>query len=180
MRIIREHAAAVIIDVQERLFPHMHEKDRLSENLCKLVQGLKLLEIPILLMQQYTKGLGETIEPVRRLMPDVAHMEKKAFSCCDESVFMEQCRALAKPYIIVMGIEAHVCVLQTVVDLIAAGYVPVLTEDCVSSRREHDKKIAVERMRSEGAVVTTSESLLFELCRVSGTEVFKEISRLVK
>ncbi len=180
MRIIREQSAAVIIDVQERLFPHMYEKDRLSETLCKLVQGLKLLGIPIVLMQQYTKGLGETIDQIRRLMPDAAFMEKKAFSCCDERVFMEQCKALAKPYIIVMGIEAHVCVLQTVVDLVAAGYIPVLVEDCVSSRREHDKTIAVERMRSEGALVTTCESLLFELCRVSGTEVFKEISRLVK
>ena len=81
---------------------------------------------------------------------------------------------------IVCGIESHICVLQTVIDLAAAGYVPVVVEDCISSRKKHDKKIAVERMRQEGAIVTTSESILFELLREAGTETSKKIQRLIK
>ena len=107
-------------------------------------------------------------------------IEKQAFSCCDEPRFFEDLAYHAPKYVIIAGIETHVCVLQTVIDLINSGYRPVLVEDCVGSRRLNDKAVAIGRMRSEGAIITTSESLLFELLRYSGTEVFKKISKLVK
>jgi nicotinamidase-related amidase len=107
-------------------------------------------------------------------------IEKTAFSCCDEPAFTSALAALHKQFVLIAGIESHVCVLQTVIDLLERGYQPVLVEDCVSSRKEGDKDISVHRMLKEGALVTTYESILFELCRFSGTDAFRAISKLVK
>ena len=107
-------------------------------------------------------------------------IEKISFSCCDESRVMEGIATSGKENIIIAGIESHVCVLQTTIDLIHNGYHPVVVEDCVSSRHENDKRMAIERMREEGAIITTCESILFELLRFSDSKQFKEISRLVK
>lgn len=180
MRILRDQTAAVMIDIQEKLYPVMYNKEALLDRLVILVKGLKLLKIPVVAAQQYTKGLGETIEPLRSLFSDFTIVEKTCFSCCDEPVLMDEITALDKKSIIVAGIESHVCVLQTVTDLLEKGYTPVVIADCISSRNPYDKEIAVERMRSEGAVITTCESILFELCRTSGAEEFRSISKLVK
>jgi len=107
-------------------------------------------------------------------------IEKTAFSCCDEPEFIRALAETHKQYILIAGIESHVCVLQTVIDMVERGYQPVLVEDCVSSRKANDKTISVRRMRKEGAIVTSYESILFELCRFSGTDEFKSISKLVK
>jgi nicotinamidase-related amidase len=103
-----------------------------------------------------------------------------SFSCFDEPIVREHLNSLNRSIIILFGIEAHVCVMQTCIDLIENGYKPVIVEDCVSSRNINDKKISIERMRQEGALVTTYESLLFELTRFAGNEVFKRISGIVK
>jgi len=180
MRILKDKTAAVVIDVQEKLYPHMCGNEQLKENLIILIKGLKQLNIPILVSQQYTKGLGPTITPVHEALGEYSIIEKTSFSCYDEPPFQENSFLLGKKFVIIAGIEAHVCVLQTVIDLLENEYIPVLVEDCVSSRKLNDKLIAVERMRSEGALVTTYESLLFELCRYAGTDTFKAISQLVK
>ena len=180
MRILKERTAAIIIDVQERLFPLIHENEKLTKNLSILIQGLKALGIPIFVTEQYVKGLGPTIEPVAMLLHHQVRVEKMAFSCCDEPRVLEGIAVSGKENIIVAGIESHVCILQTVLDLKRNGYHPVVVEDCVSSRNPNDKKIAIERMRQEGAVITTYESILFELLRYSGTEAFRAVSKLVK
>jgi nicotinamidase-related amidase len=180
MRIIKERTAAIIIDVQERLFPLIHENEKLAKNLATLIQGLKALGIPIFVTEQYVKGLGPTIESVAMHLQNQLRVEKMAFSCCDEPRVLEGIAVSGKENIVVAGIESHVCVLQTVLDLKRNGYHPVVVEDCVSSRNPNDKKIAIERMRQEGAIITTYESLLFELLRFSGTEQFRAVSKLVK
>jgi nicotinamidase-related amidase len=180
MRILKDKSAALIIDIQERLYPFIFENEKLTKNLQKLIDGLKIIGIPIFVTEQYVKGLGPTIEPVVTLLANHPRIEKMSFSCCDESRVMEGIATSGKDNIIIAGIESHVCVLQTTVDLIHNGYHPVVVEDCVSSRSENDKKMAIERMRQEGAIITTCESILFELLRFSGTEQFKGISRLVK
>ena len=180
MRIKREQAAALIIDIQERLFPHMDQQNELLRKCTILVNGLKVLNIPMVLTEQYPKGLGNTIEEISGLMQKDTRIEKIAFSCCDEPAVMGNTAIRNHKTIIICGIEAHVCVLQTVIDLYEAGYTAVVVEDCISSRNPEDKRIAVERMRAEGAVITSCESILFELARVAGTEEFKAISRLVK
>lgn len=180
MRIERDVTAGLVIDIQEKLFPHMDKKELFLKKCTILIKGLKELGIPVVVTEQYPKGLGATIPEISELIDRGPVIEKMAFSCCDEPAVLQSPPVRERKTIILCGIEAHVCVLQTVVDLIGSGYNAVVVEDCTSSRSSEDKRVAVERMRSEGAVVTTCESILFELARISGTEEFKAISRLVK
>jgi len=180
MRILKENTIGLFIDIQERLFPHMQEMDLLEQNLITLTTGLKVLEIPFLVTEQYTKGLGFTILPLKMAFENHSAIEKTAFSCCDEPLFVNALSATGKKNVILCGIETHVCILQTALDLLEAGYQPIVIEDCVSSRKLSDKQTAIKRMRQEGVIISSLESLLFELTRYSGTETFKAISKLVK
>lgn len=176
MRIEAEHAAALVIDYQEKLVPVMHEKEQLIYNSSILLQGLDVLEIPVYLTQQYTKGLGMTVSDITKAAGTEAYIEKISFSAYEQVKH----QIWDKKYVIICGIETHICVLQTAVDLKEAGFIPVIVEDCISSRKENDKRTAIERLRAEGAVVTTYESLLFELLREAGTQKSKKIQRLIK
>lgn len=180
MRINRETCVGLVIDIQEKLFPHMDQKDELLKRCLILLEGLQVLKVPILLTEQYPKGLGPTLEQLSVAMERNHPIEKIAFSCCDEPSFQNSLEQSNRNTLIICGIEAHVCVLQTVIDLIGSGYKPVVAADCISSRNVDDKRIALERMRAEGAMITTCESILFELARVAGTDEFKAISRLIK
>lgn len=180
MRIIKDNTVAVVIDIQERLFPHMFNKSQLEMNVQILLKGLDILGMPFLLTEQYSKGLGSTIPSIKSSLEETRPIEKLTFSCCGENRFITELNKINKKYVILAGIEAHVCVLQTVLDLVEFGFQPVLVEDCVSSRRENDKLIAIERIRKSGAIVTTYESILLELCQVAGSEKFKQISKLIK
>lgn len=180
MRILKEDSIGLIIDIQEKLFPHIWHNEQFTKNTEILIKGLKALGIPLIVTEQYTKGLGPTIKPIELAIGDYKVLEKLSFSCCDNAPFSEELALKGKYKVIIAGIEAHVCVLQTVIDLIANGYKPIVVEDCIASRKENDKKIAIERMHQEGAIISTYESILFELCRYSGNEVFKSISKLVK
>lgn len=180
MRINKKSSAALLIDIQEKLFPHMDQNEELLRKCTILIEGLKILGVPLVVTEQYPKGLGRTIKDISSLVEPVPAIEKIAFSCCDEPSVMQHAVIQTHRTIIICGIEAHVCVLQTVIDLHEAGYTAVVVEDCISSRHPGDKGIALERMRAEGAVITSCESILFELARVAGTDQFKAISRLVK
>ncbi len=180
MRVQKENTAGLVVDIQERLYPHIHEHEAIARNTGILVKGMKVLGVPVLVTQQYTQGLGPTIPGLLDLIKGFPVIEKTAFSCCDEPEFIRALAETHKQFILIAGIESHVCVLQTVIDLVERGYQPILVEDCVSSRKANDKSISVRRMRKEGAIVTSYESILFELCRYSGTDEFKSISKLVK
>jgi nicotinamidase-related amidase len=180
MRILKEEAAAVVIDIQESLLTHIHEGDVILRNCLKLIEGLKLLSVPVLITQQYTKGLGPTVPSIINLFHEFRYIEKITFSCCGEPAFEKEIERLSKNIIILCGIEAHVCVLQTCIDLLSSGRKPIVVEDCVSSRKANDKIAAINRMRQEGAIITTMESLLFELTRIAGNDIFKSISGIVK
>ena len=176
MRIEREHTIALVVDFQEKLVPAMNDKDKLIHNSCILLEGLKVLDVPMVITQQYTKGLGMTVEEITQAVGTAEYIDKisfTAFDCIKDKIS-------AKKYVIVCGIESHICVLQTVIDLKAAGFVPVLVADCVGSRKESDKQVALERARQEDAIVTTYESLLFELLQVAGTETSKKIQKLIR
>lgn len=180
MRILKDDTAAVVVDIQERLLPHIYQWEQTLQNCLKLIEGLQVLSVPLVVTQQYTKGLGATDPSIVKKIAEFRHIEKNSFSCLGEPAFMEKLSLLRKKNIILCGIESHVCVLQTCLDLIDAGYLPVVVEDCVSSRKPADKATAIERMRQEGARIATLESLLFELTECAGTETFKSISKLVK
>ena len=176
MRILREEAIALVVDYQEKLVPVMKEQELLIYHSQILLQGLKILDVPMIITQQYTRGLGTTVQDITAAVGTEEYVEKISFSAFENV----KDQIAGKRFVIVCGIESHICVLQTVIDLAAAGYIPVVVEDCISSRKKHDKKIAIERMSMEGAVITTSESILFELLREAGTETSKKIQRLIK
>jgi nicotinamidase-related amidase len=180
MRILQNETTAVVIDLQEKLLPHIHESQIILQNNLKLIEGLQILSVPIIITQQYTRGLGETVPSIVSKFSGFRYIEKLSFSCYEESAFREQLSFSGKQNVILCGIESHVCVLQTCLDLIDNGFFPVVVEDCIGSRKTDDKIIAIERMKQEGARMTTLESLLFELTRSAGNDAFKSISRLVK
>jgi nicotinamidase-related amidase len=180
MRIKVEDCVFVQVDVQERLFPHIAEKEELEKNLITLIQGLKLLEVPIIVNEQYKKGIGETIPSLRELTDDYPHFEKTTFSCCGNEDGLSAIKATGKKVVILAGIETHVCVLQTALDLLEEGLQPVLVTDCVNSRKAKDKETAIQRLIQAGVIPTTYESLLFELTVNAKNPVFKGISALVK
>jgi len=181
MRVHQNTSAGLIIDIQERLFPHINQNELLEQNTIKLIEGLKILNIPILITEQYTKGLGTTISNIKNSLGNEYNpVEKSEFSCYDCKPFVEVLEIIGKKNIIIAGIESHVCVLQTSLDLMQNGFIPIIIEDCISSRNPNDKKWAIDRIQRTGGVISTYESILFELCRVSGTSQFKQISKLVK
>lgn len=181
MRILAEDTLALVIDFQERLVPVIHNSEELLHNTEILVKGLKALEIPMLVTQQYTKGIGMTVPKIADAVGEnFTYYDKVNFSCAEDEAILDKIAESGKNNIIVCGIEAHICVLQTVIDLIGKGYHVVLVEDCVGSRRESDRQTGIQRALAEGALPATYESILFELTRVAKTDVFKEISRLIK
>lgn len=176
MRIEREQTVAVVVDYQAKLLPVMSNKEQLLHNTKILLEGLKVLEVPMYITQQYTKGLGMTADSIMEAAGTTDYIDKIAFTAYDSVKW----KLRGKKFVIVCGIESHICVLQTVIDLKVADYVPILVADCISSRKESDKQVAIERARQEGAIVTTYESLLFELLKVAGTDTSKIIQKLIR
>jgi nicotinamidase-related amidase len=180
MRILKENALGLVIDYQERLLPHIYENQQLLANTLVLIEGLKALEIPLIVTEQYRKGLGITVPEIKNLFSPFNPMEKVSFSCYDDQAIGKALAATGQKSVVICGIEAHVCVLQTAIDLMENNYMPVVVADCISSRRPDDKQTAIKRMRQEGIIITSCEAILFELCRAAGTDQFKAISKLVK
>lgn len=179
----RRDAVLVVIDVQERLLPHIHEGERVVREVARLARGCGILDLPILATEQYRKGLGPTdAEVVRALAPDreFAPIEKMTFSCGAHPPFMEALRATGRRQVIVSGIEAHVCVLQTALDLKREGFEVYLAADAVSSRAPRSVEIALRRMEQEGVLLTTVEMAVFEMLHLSGTPEFKVWSQLIR
>ena len=179
MRIKREQAVAVAIDYQERLLPAMNDKDSLLENSARLLEGLKILGVPVYFTQQYTKGLGQTDERMRQAAGTEEYLEKIRFSGYGE-LAPKLAGPKDHPYVILCGIESHVCVLQTAMEFKEHGYQPILVTDCIASRKVRDYEMALERAKQEQILLTTYEALLFELLEEAGTQTSKMIQKLVK
>lgn len=180
MRIVKENTTALFIDFQERLFPAMNEKETLLKNTKILVEGLNVLGIPIAFTQQYTKGLGDTIAELKSLVPGFSAIEKTDFSSFGAEEYTTFLQHHQSKTVILCGIEAHVCVLQTAVDLKEAGFQPIVVTDCITSRNAISKESAIDRFRLENIMMCTCESILFELIRSAKAEEFRAISKLVK
>jgi nicotinamidase-related amidase len=180
VRIGKENTIGLVIDIQERLFPVMFEKEAFLKNCQILIKGLGILGIPLIVTQQYTKGLGETIEEIKSAITDFNPIEKLSFSCWYEPTFKEKIKSLKAENVLICGIESHVCVLQTVVDLKEAGFNPIIVADCITSRSQQNIHLSLERFRYEGILISSCESILFELLQSAGEPEFKAISKLVK
>jgi nicotinamidase-related amidase len=179
-RIVRAKAALAVIDIQERLLPAIFEGERVVQNTVRLIKGARILGIPLLITEQYKKGLGATVPTIAAEIEGLKQMEKVAFSACGAPGFEKALKAKKVADVILCGIEAHVCVSQTCLDLLDKGFRVFVVVDAMSSRTTENHFIAVERMRDAGGVVVSTELVLFELLEKAGTEEFKQILALVK
>jgi nicotinamidase-related amidase len=176
----RKKSALLVIDIQEKILPVIFQCDRVVENSIKLIKGFKSLGLPVYYTEQYPKGLGSTLLQVKEALEDARAIEKMSFSCCGAPGLFEELQNKKIEQVVLCGVEAHVCVLQTALDLAANGFQVHIAADAVSSRREFDFNIALNRMQSNSAQVSLTESVLFELLEVCGTDQFKFVSKLVK
>ncbi|HSW55508.1 MAG TPA: isochorismatase family protein [Ignavibacteriaceae bacterium] len=175
-----EKTGLLIIDIQERILPVINNHQIVVDNTLKLIKGFKVLGLPIYFTEQYPKGLGPTAKVILDELAEIKPFDKMSFSCSGAGDLFEDFQKKNLSQIVVCGIEAHVCVQQTVLDLVENNIQVNLAADAVSSRKEIDYRTALERMRNHNVEVTTTESILFELLNICGTPQFKEISKLVK
>ncbi len=176
----RNKTALIVVDVQEKFRPVIFEMDRVIDNTKKVIEGASILGIPIIVTEQYPKGLGKTVDDIKDSLGDFKPIEKLSFSCFGDTKFIEELEKLNVTDIIILGIEAHVCITKTILDAIAKGYRVHLVTDAISSRSESNLKIAIERAKQSGAFLASSEMILFQLMDAAGTEEFKKISEIIR
>ena len=177
----RSRTALVVIDVQEAFRSSIPDFSEIADNISIAVRGCRILGVPVLVTEQYPKGLGRTAEEIRLALPDdLEPIEKTAFSSCGARAFVDELRKLGAKQIVLCGVETHVCVNQTAHDLLDEGFDVHLLTDCVGSRFEHDKTAGLEKMRSSGIAPSSNEMMLFELMRDAKHEKFKEIQQLIR
>ena len=170
----------LVIDIQERLAPAIGQIDQIVDRCLILLQAADRLSVPILASEQYPKGLGPTIDPVAERVPAGATIEKTEFSAAANPALRARLAELGRPQIVVCGVEAHVCVLQTVLDLCQAGYSVAVVQDGCGSRRAENATAAFVRMNRHGAEMVTSEMVIFEWLRRADSPNFREVSKLIK
>jgi nicotinamidase-related amidase len=179
-RINRAKTALAVVDLQERLLPAIWEHDRVVQNSVRLIEGASLLGCLVVATEQYRKGLGPTEAGVAASLKSVKPLQKLTFSACGAEGLLAALTAKEISDVVVCGIEAHVCVTQTCLDLLDSGYRVFVAADAVSSRTAENRRIGLERMRDAGATLVSTEMVLFELLERAGTEEFKRILALVK
>lgn len=170
----------IVVDVQEKLIGAMHNREKLVENFTRLIKGAQVLEVPIIITEQNPRGLGATIPQLASLFSEFNPIPKLSFSCCSDKKFADALKKSKRKQVLLTGIETHVCIYQTAVDLLSSGYKVQIVADCVSSRTPENINIALDRIKSEGAKITSIEMALFELLRVAEGDKFKKILQIVK
>jgi nicotinamidase-related amidase len=176
----RDRAVLVLVDLQERLHPHVVRHDEVAANIVKLVGAAKILGLPIVLTEHAVKAFGSTIGPVRAALAAYEPVHKIIFSCFGSEEFAAKLGALGRPQVLLAGLETHICVCQTALDAIARGYAVHVARDAVSARGETDHAAGLEKMSRAGAVPSTAEMAIYELLERAGTEEFRKILPLIK
>src|SRR6202163_2313759 len=177
-----EQCALIVVDMQEKLLPPIWEKDRLVKNVQLLIRLAGILKIPALVTTQYAKGLGNTVPSIASLLPDNPPIDKLMFSCFGSDAFCSMLKRLPghRTTVLLCGMEAHICVMQTALGALREGYLVHVASDAVSSRTELNWRIGLERVRAAGAILSSAEMTLYELLRSSGAPAFKELLPYLK
>ncbi|MGC8605891.1 MAG: hydrolase [Desulfomonilaceae bacterium] len=170
----------VVIDMQEKLARAMHDRQSLVNKASQIVHGARILGIPVIWTEQNPRGLGRTVPEISKFLVDSSPVEKFSFSCSAEPKFMEVFKACGKKQVLILGIECHVCVCQTIIDLKRLGYEVHVVSDAVSSRTKENRAVGLERAKQVGAIITSVEMALFELLKVAEGDNFKQILKIVK
>jgi isochorismate hydrolase len=176
----KDDTLLVIVDIQTKLLNVMFEKERLISSCQKLIQSLSLLEIPMVVTEQYPEGMGPTDPVILELLQERDTISKMSFSCCGVEDFSQRIKSSGKKQVVVIGIESHICILQTVHDLLFQNYSVYVPYDAVSSRKEGDYRYALDRMRQAGVIIGSVESAIFELMKTAEIPVFRKISKIIK
>jgi nicotinamidase-related amidase len=175
----RNHAALLVIDIQERLMPVIQQRERTIRNTNTLLKGAEIFSLKIFITEQYPKGLGKTCTEI--LLPQTHTLyEKICFSCMQSAPILNDLKANGIKDLIICGVEAHICVLKTVLEGIELGFNVHVVADAISSRSIENKQLAIDRMRQSGAFIVSTEMILFMLLNEAGTAEFKAISQLIK
>jgi nicotinamidase-related amidase len=177
-----DHCALVVVDIQEKLLPPIFEKERVVRNAQILIRLAGILKIPVVMSTQYTKALGATVPDIASLLPEAPAIDKMVFSCFGSDVFCSLLKRLPgnRNTLLLCGIESHICVTQTALGALREGYIAHVASDAVSSRTEWNWKIGLDRMRAAGTVISSTEMMVYELLRASGTPAFKELLPYLK
>jgi nicotinamidase-related amidase len=172
-----EHCALVVIDIQEKLLPPIFQKEQLVRNAQLLIRAAGILKIPALISTQYAKGLGGTVPQITSLLPETEAIDKTLFSCFGSDLFCSVIKRLPgqRNTLLLCGMESHICVTQTALGALREGYLVHVASDAVGSRTEWNWKIGLDRMRSAGAVISSTEMMIYELMRSSSSAAFKEL-----
>lgn len=177
----KEQAGLLIVDVQEKLFPHVDHPCDILDKMLLAIEGCAILGVPIIVSEQNPKGLGSTIAPIKNVLPgDQKYHDKTSFSCLKNDEFLQTVKKLPIKQWILMGLETHVCILQTARDLLRKGYEVVILNDATSARSIYDFSTAIAELRDMGARISSTETVLFELTEDAKNQKFKEISHLIK
>jgi nicotinamidase-related amidase len=177
-----EQCALIVVDMQEKLLPPIWEKERLVRNVQLLIRLAGILKIPALVTTQYAKGLGNTVPGIASMLPDNPPIDKLMFSCFGSDVFCSLLKRLPGPRttVLLCGMETHICVMQTAMGALREGYLVHVASDAVSSRTELNWRIGLDRMRAAGAVLSSTEMMIYELLRSSGAPAFRELLPYLK
>jgi|SRR5579862_8506679 len=177
-----EQCALIVIDIQEKLLPPIFQKDQLVRNSQLLIRAAHILKIPALVSTQYAKGLGATVPDVASLLPGTDPIDKTLFSCFGSDAFCSLLKRLPghRTTLLLCGMESHICVTQTALAALRDGYMVHVASDAVSSRTEWNWKIGLDRMRAAGAVISSTEMMIYELMRSSSSAAFKELLPYLK
>ena len=175
-----QQTAVLIIDIQDRLAAAMPLKDQITNNCLILIEAAKQFQIPVVLTEQYPKGLGRTLDEIQRALPGVDPFEKLSFNCCDEAGFLEKIRGLGKKKLLLAGMETHICILQTALGLLREGFDIQIVRDAVCSRTKTNFKTGLGTLDRAGAVITSTETVIFQLLQKAGSDAFKTLSKLIK
>jgi len=175
-----QHCCLAVVDVQGKLAQLMHGREALFKNIQILIRATKILEIPILWCQQCPDALGPTVPEIAQLLADIEPINKAAFSCCGEEKFNAKLKELHRNQILLCGIETHVCIYQTAVDLLSRDFHVEVIADAVSSRTLENKQIAINRLAGKGTNITCTEMALFELLKTAEHPNFRQIAKLIK
>ncbi len=182
-RINHDDAILLVIDMQRKLLPHIDDHESVEQNVIRLIHGTHTLGVPVIVTEQYPQGIGRTTDGVLEALEETNSSEaiqKMTFSSCGADPFLQRLESGGRRQIILAGIETHVCVYQTAIDLLDRDFGVWLVGDAVSSRTPRNRQIAIDRLTAEGAKLTSTEMVLFELTVACGTDEFRSISKLVK
>jgi nicotinamidase-related amidase len=181
-QLVAESCVLAVVDIQEKLLPPIFNKQELVKNSQLLIRLAGILHIPVLVSTQYSKGLGQTVREIASLLNGISAFDKLEFSCFGKDEFCSAAKSLpgSRSTLLICGMEAHICVMQTVLHGLDRGYLVHVASDAVGSRSEWNWRVGIERMRTAGAVISSTEMMMYELLRKSGTPAFKELLQYIR